>query len=272
MLLLTLLHLAFATHVTTYEVDKGWTGAPVAGFRSLYTEPASVVSMLKPQVFEGQVPAERYANEALPGQRALVFTNPLSQMADVTINGVKIGVAHPYATIKIDGVRAGDYLIQLATANLQTRSYVVRVQRPARQLQAKVERSTDRLLLSDNIEFEINSATITTDSDPLLAQVVQLLSSSPDILKLRIEGHTDTDGSAEYNQKLSETRAKAVYDYLTAKGIDPARLEVVGLGESKPLDTSGTEAADEKNRRVEFHIVQVAAPAPVVPVKGKRGK
>ena len=73
-------------------------------------------------------------------------------------------------------------------------------------------------------------------------------------LKIDIYGHTDNFGDEEYNYKLSEKRALAVYDYLVDKGIDPSRLSCKGFGSDVPI--AGNESEDErgKNRRVEFKI------------------
>jgi len=65
-----------------------------------------------------------------------------------------------------------------------------------------------------------------------------------------IEGHTDSIGSDAYNLKLSDRRAKAVYDYLTSRGVDPARLSSIGHGESKPIADNATDEGRQLNRRV----------------------
>jgi outer membrane protein OmpA-like peptidoglycan-associated protein len=69
-----------------------------------------------------------------------------------------------------------------------------------------------------------------------------------------VEGYTDNVGSAASNQKLSETRAKAVMQYLIDRGVDKKRLKSVGYGASKPVDDNKTEEGRAKNRRVELGI------------------
>jgi outer membrane protein OmpA-like peptidoglycan-associated protein len=76
-------------------------------------------------------------------------------------------------------------------------------------------------------------------------------------MRIEIRGHTDGHGSAEYNQRLSENRAKAVVDYLVSKGIDPKRLHYKGYGKSQPVDTNTTDEGRAHNRRVEFHILSM---------------
>jgi outer membrane protein OmpA-like peptidoglycan-associated protein len=74
-------------------------------------------------------------------------------------------------------------------------------------------------------------------------------------LRLEVQGHTDSKGSEEYNQKLSEKRAKAVVDALLEKGIHPRRLRYRGFGMSRPIATNETEEGRQKNRRTEFVII-----------------
>jgi outer membrane protein OmpA-like peptidoglycan-associated protein len=74
-------------------------------------------------------------------------------------------------------------------------------------------------------------------------------------MRIEISGHTDNRGSAELNQKLSENRAKAVVDYLVAKGINPSRLEYKGYGKDQPIATNDTDAGRQENRRTEFKIL-----------------
>jgi outer membrane protein OmpA-like peptidoglycan-associated protein len=74
-------------------------------------------------------------------------------------------------------------------------------------------------------------------------------------LKIEISGHTDNVGDAEYNQRLSVARAKAVVDYLISKGIDSSRLSYVGYGFSKPIAPNDTEEGRRLNRRSEFKII-----------------
>lgn len=86
-----------------------------------------------------------------------------------------------------------------------------------------------------------------------LAKVVGILSAHPGLL-LDIEGHTDSVGTDEYNQRLSEQRGAAVRDYLTQGGISAASVTVKGLGESQPLASNDTPKGRQQNRRVELVI------------------
>ena len=75
-------------------------------------------------------------------------------------------------------------------------------------------------------------------------------------IRVEISGYTDNVGSDEYNQELSENRAKTVYDYLIEHGIDKDRLVFKGYGESNPVDTNETETGRSNNRRTEFKIIE----------------
>jgi outer membrane protein OmpA-like peptidoglycan-associated protein len=77
----------------------------------------------------------------------------------------------------------------------------------------------------------------------------------PEIWKVRVEGHTDSVGKPEKNQKLSEGRAASVVAYLVKKGVVPERLEAAGFGDTKPIEDNKTSKGRAANRRVEFNIV-----------------
>jgi outer membrane protein OmpA-like peptidoglycan-associated protein len=105
-----------------------------------------------------------------------------------------------------------------------------------------------------NIFFDYNKATLKPESFIELDRVVKLLNENPS-MRIELSGHTDNRGTEEYNQKLSEDRAKSCVDYLMSKGIAPSRLEYKGYGESKPIDPNNTEAGWANNRRTEFKII-----------------
>ena len=101
-------------------------------------------------------------------------------------------------------------------------------------------------------QFEQGKADLNDDAKLALHDLAKVLKQAPD-LRLRIEGHTSAEGDEDFNQKLSQQRAQAAVTFLVQKeGIDSARLEVAGLGSSKPLDPNNPEA----NRRTEFIILE----------------
>jgi len=101
------------------------------------------------------------------------------------------------------------------------------------------------------VNFEFDSDRLTADSTAILDEALRILQRHPD-LKVEIAGHTDSSGSDEYNQGLSERRAKAVLDYLVGKGANAANLTAKGYGESAPVADNGSTEGRAQNRRVEF--------------------
>lgn len=107
-----------------------------------------------------------------------------------------------------------------------------------------------------DIFFEFDKSTILQQSFFELMRLITLLNTYPD-MQIEVGGHTDSKGSDSYNQRLSESRAKAVADYLISKGISERRLQYRGYGKSKPIDTNETEEGRARNRRVEFKIMSM---------------
>jgi len=101
------------------------------------------------------------------------------------------------------------------------------------------------------ILFDVNKATIKPESMGVINQIVKMMKAHED-LKLRVEGHTDSDGEKGFNQELSEKRAAAVKDLLVESGIASSRLKTKGHGESKPVNDNSTPEGKANNRRVEF--------------------
>ena len=106
----------------------------------------------------------------------------------------------------------------------------------------------------NNIFFDYDKATLRSESIAELDRLVNLLKNSSS-LKIQISGHTDNKGSADYNQKLSENRAKSVVEYLIEKGIDKNRLQYKGYGFASPIAPNDTEEGRQLNRRTEFEIL-----------------
>lgn len=119
----------------------------------------------------------------------------------------------------------------------------------------RVELKADRIQINEKILFEIDKAEILPASHGLLNEVVGVLKEHEGIKSVSIIGHTDDYGTPTYNQGLSERRAKAVMTYLVGQGVEQNRLASKGMGESEPIADNSTMAGKEKNRRVEFLIV-----------------
>ncbi len=105
-----------------------------------------------------------------------------------------------------------------------------------------------------NIFFDFDKYSLRPESQAELQRLIQLLTEMPK-LKIEISGHTDSYGSAEYNQKLSENRAKSVVDYLVKHGISESRLTFKGYGLTQPIATNTTDEGRQLNRRTEFKIL-----------------
>ncbi|MCS6896091.1 MAG: OmpA family protein [Bacteroidia bacterium] len=110
-----------------------------------------------------------------------------------------------------------------------------------------------RLVLR-NIFFDFDKATLRPESEVELTEVIRLLRDNPR-WRVEVQGHTDSIGSAAYNQKLSQQRAESVRDYLTQKGISPTRITARGYGASRPIGDNRTEAGRALNRRTEIIFI-----------------
>lgn len=105
-----------------------------------------------------------------------------------------------------------------------------------------------------DIYFATDESTVLQQSYKELAKLQKLLTDNPSMV-IELRGHTDNQGTVEYNQRLSEARAKAVVDYLVSKGIERRRLTWVGFGKSQPVADNASAEGRRKNRRVEYRIV-----------------
>jgi outer membrane protein OmpA-like peptidoglycan-associated protein len=94
-----------------------------------------------------------------------------------------------------------------------------------------------------------------------LTEIAKALAAVPN-QRVLVEGHTDSDGSSEYNLQLSRLRAGSVRSVLVGGGVSPDRIESQGYGETRPIATNGTSAGKAQNRRVEIVIEGSAAVAP----------
>ncbi len=105
------------------------------------------------------------------------------------------------------------------------------------------------------IYFDYDQDTLREDALSDLLKVSRLMKDNPKYTLL-VEGHADERGTREYNLALSERRAKAVEDFLSASGVSSFNVEVVGYGEEKPVDNGSNESAWSQNRRAELFFIK----------------
>jgi outer membrane protein OmpA-like peptidoglycan-associated protein len=113
---------------------------------------------------------------------------------------------------------------------------------------------TIRLNAPDSITFDTNRADVKPQFGPVLDRIAASIGQYPNTV-VRVEGHTDSTGSAAYNQTLSENRARSVASYLIQRGISPARITTLGYGFSRPIADNATRYGRAQNRRVEVLII-----------------
>jgi len=121
-----------------------------------------------------------------------------------------------------------------------------------RQLQDMQAKQTERgmVITLGDVLFDTNKATLKPGADQRIERLASFLQNNPNE-RLIIEGYTDSTGSEEYNEQLSQRRAQSVADALTAKGVPASRFETIGRGEALPVASNSTPAGRQQNRRVE---------------------
>jgi OOP family OmpA-OmpF porin len=112
----------------------------------------------------------------------------------------------------------------------------------------------EKLVIKDKVYFDTGKSKIQARSFGMLKQIARILVEHPDVERVVIEGHTDSQGSAALNRKLSQGRADAVKTFLVEQDVQASRLEAKGYGPDRPVAENKSAAGREKNRRVEFVI------------------
>ncbi|WP_437834121.1 OmpA family protein [Sorangium sp. So ce1153] len=112
------------------------------------------------------------------------------------------------------------------------------------------------IVILQQVQFDTGKATIRAVSNELLDEVAGVLKDHPEILKIEVQGHTDDRGTRQFNTKLSQSRAESVLRALVERGIAVERMQAKGYGPDVPIAENKTEAGRQKNRRVQFNIVE----------------
>jgi len=120
---------------------------------------------------------------------------------------------------------------------------------------AQVRQEQDKVFLTfgSGILFDVNSPTLKPGAVTNLRQVADVMNKYPQT-NITISGHTDSTGSAQHNQQLSEARARSVANYLQSQGVSPSRISAIGYGASMPVAGNDTPSGRQANRRVEIEI------------------
>jgi len=126
---------------------------------------------------------------------------------------------------------------------------------PAPVAQAAPPPAEKKKIVLRGVNFDFDKSTIRPDARPILDEAISTLKEYKQIT-LSVDGHTDSVGTDQYNQKLSLRRAKSVADYLAKGGIDAKRMTEKGFGESQPVASNDTAEGRAQNRRVELKILQ----------------
>ncbi len=138
-------------------------------------------------------------------------------------------------------------------AEQQAQAAQQQLQSAQQQLQDMQAKQTQRgmVLTLGDVLFDTNQATLKPGADQRIDRLATFLQKNPNE-RLIIEGYTDSTGTEEYNQELSQRRAQAVANALAAQGIPPSRYQVVGRGQGFPVASNATPAGRQQNRRVEI--------------------
>ncbi|WP_257657814.1 OmpA family protein [Parapedobacter lycopersici] len=210
-------------------------------FEKSYDEAIKAVGGVK--IFDGEITKEEY--DRYHGQASY-----LGEDGSIGYAGQNIKV---YAIHRADG---GNVFIQLVGNNaggylnvLQSEPFKQTITMlKADQIQQELTEKGKAVLY---INFDVDKATLKPEGKEAVQEIAKVLNNDG-TLALSIEGHTDNTGNADHNKTLSENRANAVLEALTATGINRSRLKAVGYGAEKPLVANDSEEGKAKNRRVEL--------------------
>jgi outer membrane protein OmpA-like peptidoglycan-associated protein len=136
----------------------------------------------------------------------------------------------------------------------------------------RVEVRDQKIEIHQKIQFDDNRATIRSASRDLMDEIGSVITKNPQIKRIRIEGHASAEGNRRHNKTLSAARARSVMKYLRDHGVPAGELEAVGVGSDRPIADNDTAEGREKNRRVEFVIVDQDVTHQKVEVDAATGK
>ncbi|MEO7330026.1 MAG: OmpA family protein, partial [Minicystis sp.] len=178
----------------------------------------------------------------------------LTATADGNGNFKFTGLAPGGVTLKSE---ASGYLMHTDRVDIRpnddNKTAITMNKRPKLQL---VRIQGNEIRLSKQIHFDTDSAKILGDSNSLMEEIADVLQRAPTIKKVEIQGHTDNTGARDHNLQLSDARASSVRTWLIGAGIEGGRMVAKGYGQDRPLAPNVTAANRQKNRRVQFIILE----------------
>ncbi|NMC74513.1 MAG: OmpA family protein [Geobacteraceae bacterium] len=182
----------------------------------------------------------------------------LGQAIGRSTSATLIGAAAGAVAGGLVGTAIGNYMdkqeadMRQALANAEAAS----IQRERQVLDEASRRDVDVLTVTFKSDylFAVNSSSLLPGAYDEINRVANVLNQYPQTT-IVISGHTDSTGSEQYNQALSERRANSVRNALIGMGVNPARMTTIGYGKSKPVASNATEAGRQLNRRVELRII-----------------
>lgn len=192
---------------------------------------------------------------------------PYVTKRDRTWKGGAIGAAAGAAGAVLAGKREADEILAGAgigaVVGASIGAYMdAQQEKLARIPGTSVERVDEDTLLvhfENDVLFDVDSAVIDSDGRTTLEDVAQVLDEYPKTAVV-VQGHTDSTGSEEHNEQLSERRADSVRNYLARQGVDDDRMTSIGYGEGYPVASNDTESGRQQNRRVDILLKAKAGP------------
>lgn len=186
---------------------------------------------------------------------------------DRTVKGAGIGAAAGAAAAVLKGEREADEILAGAAIGAVIGGGIgaymdAQQEKLARIPGTSVERVDEDTLLvhfDSDVLFGVDSASLDSDGRATLEDVSSVINQYPKTAVI-VQGHTDSTGSEEHNQELSDRRASSVRGYLVSRGVDDDRVAAVGMGEGYPVASNDSESGRQQNRRVDILLKAKAGP------------
>jgi len=229
----------------------GWDFSP-----PLQDEPAPIAAPPPPAPGRLVVRVTDPKGEAIPSAsvRVLGANQPVSKVGSDGIVERSLPAKSYEVAVSADGFEATNRMVDLAPG--ASADLVLQLRPIAKPTDdVVVDEETNRIYLNRKIFFELDKAELKVESLSVLDRLVEVLVENPDIGRIRIEGHTDSQGKDDHNLELSESRAQSVKAYMVKQGVPTERLDAKGYGETRLLQQGDSDEVHATNRRVEFHLL-----------------